>query len=126
MSKKYISYSDQLARFIEPILDREGEDQESLLFKAQMGMVAWNYCLSQDHDFIPYAKMGATDAYQRAAAQSTKWEKWMKGLVLRKRAKFSQYTNFLVLAEIKDKPDGSQTLYVESAPLEIMMGRLPE
>ncbi|MCB9231991.1 MAG: hypothetical protein H6581_10030 [Bacteroidia bacterium] len=73
MSKKYISYSDQLARFIEPILDREGEDQESLLFKAQMGMVAWNYCLSQDHDFIPYAKMGATDAYQRAGIPTFKW-----------------------------------------------------
>ena len=126
MQKKYISYSDQLTRFIEPILNYEQEDQESLLFKAKMGMVAWNYCLSQQYDFIPYAKSGATEAYQRAAGQSKQWKKWMEQLVQRKMAKFSQYTNFLVLAEIRDKIDGSQTLYVESAPVEIMMGKLPE
>lgn len=126
MPKKYISYSDQLARFIEPILDYDGEDEESLLYKAQMGMVAWNYCLAQEYDFIPYAKLAATDAYERAEAQSRQWEKWMKQLVQRKLAKFSKYTNFLVMAEIRDKPDGSQTLYVESAPVEIMMGKLPK
>ena len=124
MPKKYISYSDQLARFIQPILEEE-EDEESLLFKAQMGMVAWNYCLSQEYEFIPYAKLGATDAYERAQGQSKQWEIWMKQLVQRKLTKFSQYSNFLVIAQIRDKPDGSKTLYVESAPVEIFTRKLP-
>jgi len=123
--QQYVSYSDQLTRLIEPIIEAH-DDAESFLFKAQMGMVAWNYCLAQEYQLLPYAKAATTDAFEQASGQSAQWKKWMDQLVRRKLAKFARHSNFIVLADIRDKPDGSQTLYVESAPIEIMMGMLPE
>ncbi len=73
MKQKYVSYSDQLSRLIESILESH-DDEQSFLFKAQMGMVAWNYCLAQEHEMLPFPKIAATDAFEKASQQGRLWK----------------------------------------------------
>ena len=42
MNHKYISYSNLLLKFIDPLIDGS-EDEEEVLQKAKMGMIAWNF-----------------------------------------------------------------------------------
>ncbi|MEZ5045288.1 MAG: hypothetical protein R2828_35665 [Saprospiraceae bacterium] len=115
MKDKFISYSNLLIKFIEPLLDGS-EDEDGFLTKARMGMIAWNYHVS-DQNKLPY-----DDTMKAILRQMTKeskeGRKLLNSLTLRKQLHFSNYNQFLVKVEIRTKPNGDTVLYVESYPAD--------
>ncbi|MEM6769259.1 MAG: hypothetical protein AAF597_01640 [Bacteroidota bacterium] len=115
MKKGYVAYSAILIKFIQPLLDGK-EDEEAYLTKAKMGMIAWNFHVS-DQNRLPYDReMKAI--LKRMTEQNSEGKKILNQLVLRKERYFPNYNQFLAKVEIRTKPDGSTTLYVESYPAD--------
>jgi len=115
MKKNHLSYSNILINFIQPILDGS-ETEEDYLAKAKLGMIAWNYHLS-DQNNLPYDdEMKAI--LKDMTDQNREGKEMLNKLVLRKEMEFSQYQQFLAKVEIRTKSDGSKTLYVESYPID--------
>jgi len=115
MKNKYVSYSSVLIKFITPILDGS-EDEDDFLAKAKIGMIAWNFHLS-DQNKLPYDKeMKAI--LRKVTKANSKGKKILNRLVLRKEKHFSEYNQFLLNVELRTKPDGSITLYVDSYPVD--------
>jgi len=108
-------YSELLIRFIEPLLERE-ESEASFLEKAKAGMIAWNYCVSEENNLKGNAEMssilkGIYETYPDA-------KKTLDMLIERKQMYFPMYSNFIFDVRINIKPEGTKTLYVESAPAD--------
>jgi hypothetical protein len=115
MKRKYVSYSDVLIRFIEPLIDGT-EDADDFMMKARMGMVAWNYHVS-DQNKLPYDQ--ETKAiFKMMTSLNSEGQKTLNELVLRKEMHFSQYDQFIFKVERRIKPDNSAVLYVESCPAD--------
>ncbi len=115
MKKRYIAYSAVLIKFIEPLLNGE-EDEKEFLTKARMGMVAWNFHVS-DQNRLPYDDVMKA-ILRRMTQENSEGKRMLNKLVLRKESHFSQYDQLLLKVEIKTKPDNSTTLYVESYPVD--------
>ncbi len=117
MEKGYISYSAVLIKFIQPLLDGT-ETEDEYLLKAKMGMIAWNYHVS-DQNELPYDnEMKAI--LRMMTQQNSEGKKILNDLVLRKEFYFSDYNQFLLEVEIRRKPDNSTTLFVQSCPVDKM------
>ena len=115
MKDKLISYSNLLIKFIEPLLDGQ-EDEDEFLTKARMGMIAWNYHVS-DQNKLPYDdKMKAILLYM--TKQNKQGKEILNTLTLRKQLHFSDYDQFLVTVETRTKANGDTVLYVESIPAD--------
>lgn len=115
MKKNYVSYSNILIEFIKPLLDGS-ETAEDYLMKAKVGMVAWNFHVS-DQNNLPYDDQMKT-ILKQMTTENSEGKKILNRLVLRKESEFSQYKQFLVKVELRTKPDNSITLYVESYPVD--------
>ena len=115
MKREYISYSTILIQFIQPILDGN-EDIEEYLTKAQMGMIAWNFHVS-DQNKLPYDDI-AKAILKKMTKENSEGKRILNQLVLRKEMHFSQYNQLLIKVEIRTKADDSTTLYVESCPVD--------
>ena len=115
MKKEPTAYSAILIKFIAPLLDGE-EDEEDFLAKARMGMIAWNFHLS-DQNKLPYDKEMKAILKQMTKENSA-GKVMLNKLVLRKEMEFAQYQQFIANVEIRTKPDDSVTLYVESFPID--------
>ena len=115
MKRNKVSYSDVLIKFIEPLIDGT-EDLDDFLMKARMGMVAWNYHVS-DQNKLPYDKETKA-VLEMMTSFNDEGKKTLNELVLRKEMHFSQYDQFIVKIETRRKPDGSTTLFVQSYPAD--------
>ncbi|MEM9259990.1 MAG: hypothetical protein AAGA62_10110 [Bacteroidota bacterium] len=113
--KNRISYSDVLIEYITPLLDGT-EYLEDLEAKVKFGMVAWNYHVSDQNDLPLDAEMKAILKMMTMTHQEGR--KKLNEMVLRKEQHFSQYNQYIATAEVRQKPDGSVTVYVESAPAD--------
>ena len=115
MKRGYVAYSAILIKFIQPLLNGE-EDEEEYLTKARMGMIAWNFHIS-DQNKLPYdAVMKAI--LKKMTKENSEGKRILNELVLRKEKYFSGYNQLLTKVEIRTKPDDSTTLYVESYPVD--------
>jgi len=116
--RNYVSYSSILIQFIEPLLNGS-ETEEEYLMKAKMGIIAWNYHVS-DQNKLPYDKEMKSILKQMTKTNS-EGGKILNLLVLRKEANFINYKQLLTKVEIRRKSDNSTTLYVESFPVDKIM-----
>lgn len=107
------SYSGILIEFIEPML-QGNESEEALLEKAKIGIMAWNFCISNANKLPLNAEM--KEIMHQITTNSSEARETLNKLTLRKEMLFPQFNQFIFHVEIKTKPDGSKTLYVESAP----------
>ncbi len=120
--KAIISYSNLLIQFIEPLINGD-EDSEEFLMKAKIGQLAWNHCFSVEYE-LPFdqemktALKNLTEMYPDAKAT-------LNMLAIRKSMKFGAYGQFIFKVECRHKPDGSVNLYVESAPADKMVRKIP-
>lgn len=121
MKEEQISYSSLLISFIEPLIDGT-EYIDDYLLKARVGMVAWNYHVS-DQNKLPYDKE-AKAILKMMTAINSEGKKILNELVLRKEKYFSQYNQLIVKVETRVKADNTTTLYVESYPAD-KLSRLP-
>jgi hypothetical protein len=100
-----------LQDFAAPLLNGN-ENTEEFLAKPKVAERAWNYCISEEFDLTIFPEL------KKAVDQSKKQHPDMEIVFhLMKELKkndFDEYKNFIVKAESRIKPDGSQTLYVES------------
>lgn len=115
MKRGYVAYSAILIKFIQPLLKGD-EDEEEYLTKARMGMIAWNFHVS-DQNKLPYDKVMKT-ILKRMTKENSEGKRILNQLVLRKERHFSGYNQLLIKVEIRTKPDDSATLYVESYPVD--------
>ncbi|WP_339923495.1 hypothetical protein [uncultured Cyclobacterium sp.] len=115
MEKNYVAYSSILIQFIQPLLNGS-ETENEYLTKAKMGIIAWNYHVS-DQNKLPYNKEMKSILKQMTKA-NYEGRKMLNLLVSRKEAKFNNYKQLLTNVEIRRKPDNSATLYVESYPAD--------
>ncbi len=115
MKSEYISYSDLLIKFIKPLLDGY-EDEEGYLDKARMGMIAWNFHVS-DQNKLPYDNIMKA-ILRKMTRENSEGKRILNSLVLRKEKYFSQHSQLLTKVEIRTKADDSTTLYVESIPAD--------
>lgn len=113
----YISYSNLLHQFIEPILDGT-EDVEAYLEKAEAGKIAWNFCVSDKAGLTIDSQM--KKIIKEITQEFSEAKETLNKLVLRKQMLFSQYDQFIFHVEIREKANGEKTLYVESVPTEIL------
>ncbi len=118
--KNYISYSNVLIQFIEPLLNGT-ETAEEFLLKAKMGMVAWNFHVSDQYQ-LPYDKEMKT-ILKRMTNENNEGKEILNQLVLRKQMNFSKYKQFILEVKLNYKIDNTPTLYVESAPVESLKKR---
>ncbi len=109
------SYSGVLIEFIEPLL-QGNETEEALLEKAKIGMMAWNYSITNANKLPFNAEM--KQIMLDTTSKNPEAKEVLNQLTLRKEMLFSQFNQFFFHVEIKTKPDGSKTLYVESAPAD--------
>lgn len=110
-----ISYSGILIKFIEPILTG-AEDEHEYLLKAFAGQMAWNYCVS-DENKLPLDSV-QKEMMKYLTTQSAEAKQILNMLVLRKAMLYPNHQQFIFNVEIKTKPDGSKTLFVESTPAD--------
>lgn len=116
-NKGYVSYSTILIEFIDPLLSGE-EDEDEFLMKAKAGMIAWNFCVADMENLEIDASMKAI--LKAVTKENSEAKETLNALVLRKQTLFSQYDQFIFKTEIRRKPDGSASLYVESAPSSVL------
>lgn len=121
MKNNYISYSEMLIKFIEPLLDGY-EDEDEFLEKAKMGMIAWNFHVSGQNK-LPYDD-SIKAILREVTKENSEARDILNNLVLRKEQLFSEYNQFLIRVEIRTKPDNSTTLFVESCPVEKILNGL--
>lgn len=115
--KRRVSYSSLLIEFIGPMLTGQETDEE-FLTKAIVGQIAWNFAVSDKAEL-------AMDQYMKEVLRSATEEfedaqESLNALVLRKEVVFEEYDQLILKVEQRHKPDGSTTLYVESAPASIL------
>lgn len=110
-----VSYSGILIKFIEPILTGT-EDEDEYLLKAFAGQMAWNYCVSNDNK-LPLDSV-QKKMMKYLTTQSAEAKEIMNMLVLRKAMIYPNDHQVIFNVEIKTKPDGSKTLFVESTPAD--------
>jgi hypothetical protein len=115
MKRGYVAYSAILMKFIQPILNGE-EDEEEYLTKARMGMIAWNFHVS-DQNKLPYDDI-VKAILNKMTKENSEGKRILNQLVLRKEMYFSGYNQLLIRVEIRRKPDDSTTLFVESYPAD--------
>lgn len=115
MKNKPIAYSRVLIEFIEPLLDGT-EDEDEFLTKARMGMIAWNYHVS-DQNKLPYDDTMKA-ILQQMTDENEEGKEILNALVLRKELHFSNYNQFLFKVETRTKPNGDTVLRVESGPVD--------
>jgi len=115
MNDSYISYSKILIKFIDPIITG-AETENELLLKAKIGMIAWNFNLSNYYE-IPYKEETAL-ILNEVTKENSDGRKILNSLVLRKEAEFSDYNQLITKVEINIKSDASKRLYVESIPVD--------
>jgi len=115
MKKGYVAYSAILIKFIAPLLNGN-EDEEEYLAKARMGMIAWNFHVS-DQNRLPYDDLMKA-ILRRMTKENSEGKRILNKLVRRKQSYFSEYNQLLIKVEIRTKPDDSTTLYVESYPAD--------
>ena len=115
MEKEFISYSNLLIDFIDPLLTGQ-EDEVDFLNKAKLGQVAWNFSVS-DTNNLPL-----DDIHKIILLDMTKKDSKLKEvlnmLVQRKALKYSRYNQFIFRLEIRENRHGQKTLYAESAPAD--------
>lgn len=109
----YISYSEILIEFIEPLLTGE-EDEREYWEKAKAGQMAWNFCVSdkagiQGDDYVKAVFKQITSQFPQA-------KEILNSLAIRKQTHFDHYDQYIFTVEIRRKSDGELKLYVESAP----------
>lgn len=109
----HISYSNLLLQFIEPILDGT-EDEEAFMTKANMGKIAWNFCVSDQAELSIDHQMKTI--LKKMLPVNPQAKQILDQLVIRKQTRFAQYDQVIFDIEIRTQPDGSKTFYVESAP----------
>ena len=118
MKNESVNYSSILYQFIEPML-HGSEDEEEFLAKAKIGMIAWNFNLS-DLNELPSDQQtkkilkGVTERNERA-------KEIFNSLVIRKQTEFPEYNEFIIKVELEARADGSQDLFVETASPEKVM-----
>jgi len=110
-----VSYSGILIKFIEPILTGT-EDEDEFLLKAKAGQMAWNYCVSGDNKLPLDSVMKAI--MKNLTTHSAEAKETLNMLVLRKTMLYPNHHQYIFNVEIKTKPDGSKTLFVESTPAD--------
>ena len=115
--RRKVSYSSLLIEFIEPMLTGHETDEE-FLTKAIVGQIAWNYAVSDKaglamDGYMKQVLKSVTEQYEDA-------QESLNALVLRKGVCFEEYDQLILKVEQRHKPDGSTTLYVESAPASIL------
>ena len=115
MKNKPVAYSRVLIEFIEPLLDGT-EDEDEYLAKARIGMIAWNYHVS-DQNKLPYDDTMKA-ILQQMTEENEDGKEILNALVLRKKLHFSNYNQFLFKVETRTKPNGDTVLYVESGPVD--------
>jgi hypothetical protein len=109
--KNQVSVSGLLTKYIEPLLTGK-EDTDEYLKKAQIGQMAWNYCVSIDNDLKCSSEMNAiitATIAGNAGAMET-----LDKLYLRKRMLFMEHQLFILNVETRKKPFGRSSLFVES------------
>ncbi len=111
----YISYSSILIKFIEPLLNGT-ETEEEYLLKAKMGMVAWNFHVSDQYK-LPYDNEMKT-ILKSMTSENKEGNEILNQLVLRKQMKFLKYNQFILEVKLNYKIDNTITLYVNSVPAE--------
>ncbi|MCC5931911.1 MAG: hypothetical protein JJU28_21890 [Cyclobacteriaceae bacterium] len=110
-----VFYSQVLMDFIEPLLSGN-EDNDEYLAKAWFGQTAWNYSIAEVNN-LPYgAELKAT--IQKLNSMYPDMSEPMKRLVERKIEKFNDHNQFIFSVELRHKPDGTVSLYVESVPVD--------
>lgn len=115
MKKPAISYSNLLIQFIDPLLDGS-EDEAAFLRKAKVGMIAWNFHVSDSHQ-LPYDKE-TKEILASATAENKEVKDILNYLLMRKQSDYYQYPQLIFKVEMRTKPNGMKTLYVESAPAD--------
>ena len=112
---QFTSYSALLLKFIEPLMNGE-EDEAEFLLKAKVGMIAWNYCIS-DEKQLPLDG-GMKLILKKITAIYPDAKEKLNMLAIRKSMLFAEHNQIIVNVEVKTKPDGCKTLFVESAPAD--------
>lgn len=115
MKNEPISYSNLLIKFIEPLINGL-EDEEAFLTKAKIGMIAWNFHVSDSNE-LPYDKE-TKEILLKITKNDKEAKDILNSLVMRKQTRFSKYNQFIFRVKIRTKNDGTKTLYVESAPAD--------
>lgn len=92
MKNHPISYSRVLIEFIEPLLDVT-EDEDEFLTNARMGMIAWNYHVS-DQNKLPYDDIMKVILCQMTE-ENEEGKEILSALVLRKQLHFSKGKDIL-------------------------------
>jgi hypothetical protein len=105
-----ISYSSILIEFIKPLL-KGNEDDNEFLAKAKAGMIAWNLCVF-DSTNLPMDGLTKKILWNVKTRNPFGADLFDK-LAERKALLFPDHNQFIFKVELREKPDGSKTLYVE-------------
>ena len=115
LNRPQVSYSGILIKFIEPILTGT-ENEDEYLEKAQIGQMAWNYCVSGDNKLPLDSLMKVI--MKKITSSHVDAKQTLNMLVLRKTILYPNHQQYILNVELKTKPDGSRTLFVESTPVD--------
>jgi hypothetical protein len=108
-------YSEVLSEFIEPMLGEE-ETEETFLQKARAGMIIWNYCVSKENNLKGTEEM--SEILLQSLAEYPQMKPLLEKFVKRKQIYFAGLSHFIFEVRVNTKPDGTKTLYVETAPAD--------
>lgn len=112
-----IKYSEVLQDYAAPLLDKN-DSANVFLERLKVAELIWNYCIAKEF------KLPCLNILQNAIDSSnSEYPEMLDVFHLMTEIKerdFKQYKNFIINTEYRIKPDGSKTIYVESAEPEAL------
>lgn len=110
MKQKAILYSEVIQDFLSPYLNKDNSAEyiSSLLY---FGCTAWNYCIFEEFNLAGLAEMrtAIADAHKLHPYVTPLFENMKE----RKKKKFKSYKHIISKNEVRCKPNGTYTVYVE-------------
>ncbi len=114
MKQKAILYSEVIQDFLSPYLNQNNSIEyiSSVLY---FGCTAWNYCIFEEFGLpgLPKMRIAIADAHKLHPYLAPLFENMKE----RKKKKFKSYKHVISKNEVRCKPDGTYTIYVEHFPI---------
>lgn len=106
-----LKYSKLLIEFIDPIITGD-EDEEEFMVKARLGQIAWNLIVTKENKLAPYKELQFI--ILETSVKVPNYNAIIELLKRRKEEHFGEHQQFILKTEVRSKPDGSGSLYVET------------
>ena len=105
-------YSNILQDFAHPLLSSRDTDDE-FMRKMKVIEMIWNYSIAKKFRLSVFKELDKiiTEQNRKHIERKAVFEMFLE----LKKSEYGQYNNYIIKMELREKSDGTKTLYVESA-----------